>query len=87
MLFIRCPNVFAGKDNVNLKVELETELSGILNWALEGLHDVLYDMPNLKKGMSTTTEEKYEKLSSPFDNFCDMIIFDLLRFLTPKIWL
>ena len=76
MLFIRCPNVFRGKDNVNLRDELEAELSGVLNWALEGLHDVLYDMPNLKKRMSTTTEEQYEKLSSPFDNFCDMIIFE-----------
>jgi hypothetical protein len=36
MLVIKMINSFKGRENINLKTELSEELSGILNWALEG---------------------------------------------------
>lgn len=73
-ILINFPNVFSdelgNKDpDLILKITTEKELSGLFNWALEGLDRLL---KNNKFSYSETTQktrERYEKMSSPIKAF------------------
>jgi len=69
-VLINFPNTFEGDDaDKKLLEKLKTELSGLLNWALEGL-ERLENNSNFSNTASTKdTRELYDRMSSPLKGF------------------
>lgn len=62
-LIVEFPNSFKGKENLNLRIELESELSGILNWSILGLKRLLEQGRFTESKRSAENREYYMRNS------------------------
>lgn len=70
MLWIKFPG-FDGEEDVNLKKKLEAELSGILNWAIEGWKMIRSGGGFVETKSSALLKESFEEQSSDIQSFID----------------
>lgn len=75
-LIMKCPNVFVGENcdsNILRKITTPKELSGMLNWALEGRHRLLEQGDFTRSETAEQIQELYEELEddiTAFFNHC-----------------
>lgn len=65
------PNSFAGREDRTLEHKLKVEASGILNWAIGGLHKVRRDGAFTLPERSSEVLGSYRRLASPVLGFID----------------
>jgi len=73
-IFINFPNKFEGENDDKWlfeKISTEQELSGLLNWALEGLERLLKQQDFSNKMSTDEIEMKYKKMSSSIAGFVE----------------
>ena len=72
IIIIQFMRQFIGKDaDVNLETKLIAETSGILNWALKGLHDLMAQNGFDETRDMVDVKERYKMLEDPFEYFWD----------------
>jgi putative DNA primase/helicase len=75
MLWIRFPG-FKGNEDTNLKRKLQAELSGILNWAIEGYHRVMetgrFTEPSSADYLRNSFQEQASPIKSFIEDMCDV---------------
>jgi len=70
MLWVRFPG-FRGKEDTNLKRKLQGELSGILNWAIEGYHRVMETGKFTEPSSADYLRESFQEQASPIKAFLE----------------
>jgi len=75
MLWIRFPG-FKGHEDTDLKRKLDSELSGILNWAVEGYHRVMatgrFTQPQSAEYLRESFQEQASPIKSFLEDMCDV---------------
>jgi len=87
-LFVNFPNQFTGEKadkNKLKKLTTQEELSGFLNWALEGLKRLREKQCFTDEGSTEEMRKVYIKMSSPIGAFVDeWLVFDPLAYITKE---
>jgi P4 family phage/plasmid primase-like protien len=85
-IYVNFPNVFEGDEcdkNILNKLITDEELSGLFNWALEGLKRLLENQEFSHSLSTEESQEFYERASSPIKAFVmDMIDDDSMSLIT-----
>ena len=73
-VIIQFPNQFLMNADRMMPAKLETELSGIFNWMVEGMKRMNEKGTLTYNKLPDETRQLYKKLSSPFSSFCSECI-------------